>query len=329
MANQPFLDILKQGVDTWNPWRQAHPDILQPDLRTAHLEGASLRDAHLEGANLSGAHLEGANLGEAHLEKANLSGAFLEGANLRGAHLEGANLNYAQLDKVNLSEAHLEGASLRDASLVGANLQLVFLDNTVRLDGVTLSDGKNESVSLVDVNWGNVNLSVVDWTLLEMLGEERKARQTKYIGDYRTAVRANRQLAVALQSQGLSEEADQCSYRAQLLLRTVWWHQRRLFRYIFSWFLFLIAGYGYRPLRSLVAYLLLVTGFAAAFYAFGHLAWYEALIVSLTAFHGRGFFSQQYQPGDPQAIIAAFEAVAGLLIEVSFIATFTQRFFGR
>jgi hypothetical protein len=93
------------------------------------------------------------------------------------------------------------------------------------------------------------------------------------------------------------------------------------------------AGYGYKPGRSLLARLVLVVGFAAAYFELGvtaplHLAWYEALVVSLTAFHGRGFFAQQFNPGDPQAILAAGEAVVGLLIEISFIATFTQRFFG-
>jgi hypothetical protein len=34
-------------------------------------------------------------------------------------------------------------------------------------------------------------------------------------------------------------------------------------------------------------------------------------------------------PGDPIAILAAIEAVFGLFIEVTFIATFTQRFFGK
>lgn len=33
--------------------------------------------------------------------------------------------------------------------------------------------------------------------------------------------------------------------------------------------------------------------------------------------------------GDPVAILAAFEAVVGLFIEITFIATFTQRFFAR
>ncbi len=45
-------------------------------------------------------------------------------------------------------------------------------------------------------------------------------------------------------------------------------------------------------------------------------------------FHGCGFFATAFQPGDPQAGLAALEAVFGLLIEISFIATFTQRFFG-
>ena len=83
------------------------------------------------------------------------------------------------------------------------------------------------------------------------------------------------------------------------------------------------AVWGYRPPRSLVAYLALVGGFAAAFYILGDLRWYEALVVSLTAFHKYGFFSQQYAPGDPQPFLAAVEAVFGLLIEIRFIATFT------
>ncbi len=127
----------------------------------------------------------------------------------------------------------------------------------------------------------------------------------------------------------MNEEADHFAYRAQLLQRVVWRRRRRILKYAGSWFLWLLAGYGYRPLRSVLLYVVLILGFALVFSRFGHLQWYEALVVSVTAFHGRGFFSQQYQPGDPQSIIAAAEAVVGLLIEISFIATFTQRFFGR
>ena len=60
---------------------------------------------------------------------------------------------------------------------------------------------------------------------------------------------------------------------------------------------------------------------------FAPLAWYEALILSVSSFHGRGFFQPVQSLGDPIAALAAIEAVIGLVIEISLIATFTQRFF--
>jgi hypothetical protein len=118
---------------------------------------------------------------------------------------------------------------------------------------------------------------------------------------------------------------------------------RALGSWLFSWFLFLLAGYGYKPLRSFLAYVLVIAGFAAAYYLLGlhdlagphqvpgphYLSWYEAFVVSMTAFHGRGFFVGTFSPGDPQALVASIEAFLGLLIEVTFIATLTQRLFSR
>jgi hypothetical protein len=60
-----------------------------------------------------------------------------------------------------------------------------------------------------------------------------------------------------------------------------------------------------------------------------HLSWDEALILSVSSFHGRGFFLQNVPLGDTFARLAAAEAVLGLLIEISLIATFTQRYLGR
>jgi hypothetical protein len=136
--------------------------------------------------------------------------------------------------------------------------------------------------------------------------------------------------------------------RRQVFLRQtgkrvgLWQRLRNLAGYLGSWFLSIIAGYGYRPGRSILSYFLLVGGFAVAYSLLGtppshpgtastyhQLQWYEALVVSLTAFHGRGFFAQQYSPGDPQSVLAAMEAVLGLLLEITFIATFTNRFFAR
>ena len=44
MANQVHLDILKQGIEVWNKWRNEHPEI-RPDLREADLRFANLSDA--------------------------------------------------------------------------------------------------------------------------------------------------------------------------------------------------------------------------------------------------------------------------------------------
>jgi hypothetical protein len=145
---------------------------------------------------------------------------------------------------------------------------------------------------------------------------------------------SNRQLAVLLRDQGLNEEADHFAYRAQLLQRVVWRLQGRPLKYILSWFLYLLAGYGYRPLRSLIAYLAIVFGFMGlyflnAHFVTPHLRLDEALVLSVSSFHGRGFFSQDISLGDTYARLAAGEAVIGLLIEVSLIATVTQRFFAK
>jgi hypothetical protein len=139
-----------------------------------------------------------------------------------------------------------------------------------------------------------------------------------------------RQISVALRNQGLNEDAARFTYRSQLMQRKVFWYQRKFLSFLGSLFLDLLSGYGYRVGRCFIAYALVITVFATIYYQLGtHLAWNEAIVISMTAFHGRGFFPEQFKPGDPQAMVAAIEAFVGLLIEVTFIATLTQRLFGK
>lgn len=49
MANQEHLDLLKQGVDTWNQWRKKWPNI-QLDLSRADLRQVTLHKANFHGA---------------------------------------------------------------------------------------------------------------------------------------------------------------------------------------------------------------------------------------------------------------------------------------
>lgn len=105
--------------------------------------------------------------------------------------------------------------------------------------------------------------------------------------------------------------------------------------WLFFHLLNLLAGYGYKPGRSFLAYLIIVFGFmglyllTSQFVAPHFNSWDEALVLSLSSFHGRGFFTQTLTLGDPYARLAVAEAVLGLFVEVSLIATFTQRFFGK
>jgi hypothetical protein len=57
-------------------------------------------------------------------------------------------------------------------------------------------------------------------------------------------------------------------------------------------------------------------------------SWDSPLVLSVTSFHGRVFFAGGLPLTDWAARVGAIEAMVGLLIEITFIATFTQRFFG-
>ena len=101
MANPDHLEILKQGVEAWNQWREDNPGVF-PDLsgtifRHANLSGADLSDADLSRAVLSRADLNGANLNGALLIEANLFKANLRWADLRGTDLAGTDLRGADL----------------------------------------------------------------------------------------------------------------------------------------------------------------------------------------------------------------------------------------
>ena len=52
MAHQEHLDLLHQGIDSWNTWRKAHQDI-QPDFSEADLSYADLHGADLSYADLN------------------------------------------------------------------------------------------------------------------------------------------------------------------------------------------------------------------------------------------------------------------------------------
>lgn len=319
----------RQGLDLYGA------DLRGVDLSELPLANSDLGKAHLEKAKFYSAHLEGVSLARAHLEGANLGGAHLESAFLVDTHLEGASLN----------GTHLEGANLMDAHLAGADLSGSILDAETALNNINLYNQEVGGIILADVHWGDVNLAVVDWSVLPILGDESGTWQSKYndgmpeskvflLEFLKRATRAYRQLAVVLRNQGLNEDAARFAYRAHLMQRKVYWYQRKFWQYLGSLFLDLLAGYGYRWWHSFAVYLLVITSFSIAYFIIGHTAGpvlspLGSFVFSMTSFHGRGFFPGGIVLDDPLTVFAALEAFIGLLVEVTFIATLTQRLFGK
>jgi hypothetical protein len=241
----------------------------------------------------------------AHLERAGLSLVHLEGADLRLAHLEGAIIQATHLEGASFDDAHLEGANLESTHLEGANLSGAFFDSTTKLNGIVLCNKTNGAASLADLHWGDANIAVVNWSTISMLGDEREAwkvNQDKNFGGarvsmyyYSTAMRAYRKLSVVLRNQGLDEDANRFAYCAQLTQRVVFRRERKFWRYLGSLLLDLLAGYGYKPWRSFLAYLIVITTFATTYFVIGRtvgpaLSPLGSFVFSMTSFHGRGFF---------------------------------------
>lgn len=150
------------------------------------------------------------------------------------------------------------------------------------------------------------------------------------------AARANRQLALAFAAQGLISEATVLDYRAHLwqhkvLQLTLGWKYPE---YWVSSLLLVVSGYGYKVGRSVVTYAFLILLFTAANLWIAPLLPPHktvppglALLLSILSFHGRGFIAGDITTKTSYSIIAAFEAVVGLVFEAIFIATLTRRLF--
>ncbi len=342
----------------------------QADLSEADLEQARCDNAHLEMATPSGARGKGAIFYYAHMRRANLVHGEFPAAGFAGADLAEATFGGADLRQADFATSDLRGANMPYVQLGGADMRRCRMDATTELSGAYMGDKNCGFPIVANALWGDANVAAVNWSVDGLglnfgevnrhviLGDETLARNPPDFGHIKAgldygfgaAIRAYRQFAAILRNQGANEQANELMYRAQLvqlrvLRRQAFWrkkgmrvrlsHRLRPFAtYLGSGLLDLIAGYGYRPGRSIVAYIIIICGFAGLYllngqFASPHLRWDEALVLSISSFHGRGFFTSGVSLGDTLARLASGEAIVGLLLEITFIATFTNRFFAR
>ncbi|MFN8433985.1 MAG: pentapeptide repeat-containing protein [Anaerolineales bacterium] len=191
MANKEQLEILKQGAEFWNKWRNENPtekiDLSEANLAKAILSGVDLHEADLHKVNLSDSFLIGAifakaNLDEAALSRADLRSADLHEARLRKARLARARLQQSNLENADLSKsilggvdfsmAHLSGASFIDSDLHETDLREAVLRNAklqgARLRGANFmwADLSGTDLSSSDLSHANLSSTTVTGALI-------------------------------------------------------------------------------------------------------------------------------------------------------------------
>jgi|SRR2546421_2887819 len=147
MANQKHLDLLKQGIDTWNEWKKKHtystPIRVQHDYIGSdkfHYGFADLSGVNLSGVDLNLAIFANTNLSDANLTRANLAGADLSEAFLQGTNFTGANLSGANLSEALVGMTVFGNVDLR--TVKGLDILHHSSPSTIGIDTILRSEGK-------------------------------------------------------------------------------------------------------------------------------------------------------------------------------------------
>jgi len=316
---------------------RARAQLEEADLRGINLAGMQLCQAVLRKADIDHGCLVGANLWRAELQGTRLERADLRHANLFGADLDRAWLWDADLRGTRLARTSLSATHFRGADLRGADLSETWMDSTTRLRAVKL----DSRTCVAQIVWNSAPLIQVDWSQMPTVGEEAEIKGARSREERVQRILAAEQaydgLAAVLQNQGVKVWASRYHLRALRLDRQAELLQGHVLSWFLSWLIDMLSGYGQYTARALRAYMLVVSAFTVLYFLLtthlktqsARLSWLEALVLSISSFHGRGFFPQSVGLGDPVAFAAAAEAVVGLFVELVFITTFSRRVLDR
>jgi uncharacterized protein YjbI with pentapeptide repeats len=349
----PFAGVQLTGADVfWLAARTLAGPKGNLSRAEERLRAATQNEQARAGLKLSGLNLQRADLRQARLQGAMLPRARLDGANLREAHLQRAHLRVATLESVSLVNAHLQRADLSGANLRGADLRGATFDKTTRLNGIRL-DGATIDQAFIE----SAAIGAVEWSHVAALGGEllarrrhkyaaeppsgrnrgqrgRRKRATERTFEFRAASRTYRALSLALRAQALNANAARFRYRSLVMARKAQYFEalaalgsRRFLsaphlfgRWLLSYLLGAVTGYGEYLGRLVATYLLAIGVFTGALFVMAHLplSWEslrDALVFSLTSFHGRGSPPPSLAPSSTLSALSSVEGIVGLVIE--------------
>lgn len=121
MAKQEQLDLLQEGIEAWNSWREQHKEVAI-DLSQFHFTTVNMRGANLREAKFSDSKLFFGDFREADLRGARFVFAMLRYTDFSQADLSGAEFINADLVEATLINTKLVGTDLRGANFMRATL---------------------------------------------------------------------------------------------------------------------------------------------------------------------------------------------------------------
>lgn len=181
MANPEHVEILKQGVEVWNKWREDQPTIFG-------IEKIAIKGLDLTGANFQGCFFTDCAFAKCNLSKANLSNAGLDECDLFDVNMEevsfletklsscwfvrgkgeSADFYNAQLSNVEFLDCNLHRANFMNAKLEGVGYKDCKLDEIilfdadlkgVKIEGCSLARGEFDFSKSSDIVCRSSNLS--------------------------------------------------------------------------------------------------------------------------------------------------------------------------
>jgi uncharacterized protein YjbI with pentapeptide repeats len=156
MPSSEHFEIVNQGVDAWNKWREVNPEI-EPDLSDVDLSEKKLNNA---------------NFGDTDLRRSDLTNTDFRGANLVRADLRAANISKASFNLAKMREANFSEAYIRESDLSEADLKRAYFirADLVRVDlwetNLTKADFRWSYLIGTDLKHANLNQADLRWSHL-------------------------------------------------------------------------------------------------------------------------------------------------------------------